>query len=82
MTNVKILSNSEKEYRKTIVGEMLKELTCIEVATNVFNLTVHKSSRSQRYLKPVEHSSMVFDILKNKVYWNARCGSVPLNVIE
>lgn len=82
MTNVKILSNSEKEYRKTIVSEMLKELTCIEVATNVFNLTVHKSSRSQRYLKPVEHSSMVFDILKNKVYWNARCGSVPLNVIE
>ena len=28
MTNVKILSNSEKEYRKTIVSEMLKELTC------------------------------------------------------
>lgn len=79
--DVKHSDDKNRYFRKKIIKEVRYNLTCIEVATNIFNLNMERSRSNARYLKPVEHSSMVFDLKRNVVYWNAR-GSTPLNVID
>lgn len=73
--------DSEEELRKKIIKELRKNLTCMEIATNILGLTIEKSKSNKRYLKTMEHSSMVFDLKENIVYWNAR-STKPYNVID
>ena len=73
--------DSEEELRKKIIKELRKNLTCVEIATNILGLTIEKSKSNKRYLKTMEHSSMVFDLKENIVYWNAR-STKPYNVID
>lgn len=61
---------------------MISNLRCIDVATNILNLNMERARNNQRYLKPIEHSSMVFDLKSNRVFWNAKTGSQPLNVVD
>lgn len=72
---------NERELRKKNIKEMKENLTCIEIATNLFGLNMERSRSNARYLKPIEHSSMVFDLKENIVYWNAK-STVPYNVID
>ena len=74
-------NNNEQELRKKLIREIRENLTCIEVATNIFSLNIERSKSNARYLKPIEHSSMVFDIKENIVYWNAK-SYTPMNVID
>lgn len=76
-----MFNNNEQELRKKIIREIKENLTCIEVATNLFSLNIERSKSNARYLKPIEHSSMVFDIKENIVYWNAK-SYTPMNVID
>lgn len=72
---------NERELRKKNIKEMKENLACIEIATNLFGLNMERSRSNARYLKPIEHSSMVFDLKENIVYWNAK-STVPYNVID
>lgn len=69
-------------YRKDKVKELLDNLTCAEVATNVLNLTMLPNRANSRYLKPAQHDSMVIDMHTNRVFWNAVTGNKPLNAIQ
>ena len=73
---------NEKAFRKENVEKLLSNLRCIDVATNILNLNMERARSNQRYLKAKEHSSMVFDLKSNRVFWNARTGSQPLNVVD
>lgn len=73
---------NEKAFRKENVKKLLSNLRCIDVATNILNLNMERARSNQRYLKAKEHSSMVFDLKSNRVFWNARTGSQPLNVVD
>lgn len=74
-------NEKERVLRKKYIEEMKENLTCIEIATNIFGLNMERSKSNARYLKPIEHSSMVFDLKKNIVYWNAQ-STVPYNLID
>lgn len=73
--------DSEEELQKKAIKELKKNLSCVEIATNILGLTIEKSKSNKRYLKTIEHSSMVFDLKENIVYWNAR-STKPYNIID
>lgn len=72
---------NEKAFRKEAVKKMINDLRCIDVATNIFGLNIQRCRENQRYVKPIEHTSMVFDLKKNIVYWNAK-STTPFNVVD
>ena len=72
---------NKKAFRKRNVKQLISDLRCIDVATNLLNLNMERARSNQRYLKPVEHSSMVFDLKTNRVYWNAQMGGQSLDVV-
>ena len=72
---------NEKAFRKEAVKKMINDLRCIDVATNIFGLNIQRCRENQRYVKPIEHGSMVFDLKKNIVYWNAK-STTPFNVVD
>lgn len=76
------MTEQEKALRKEAIKDMKTNLSCIEVATNIFGMSMMRSRSNQRYLKPVEHSSMVFDLKNNVVWWNAKTADKALNVID
>lgn len=73
---------NEKAFKKENIEKMISNLRCIDVAINILNLNMERARNNQRYLKPIEHSSMVFDLKSNRVFWNAKTGSQPLNVVD
>ena len=51
---------NEKAFKKKeIIEKMISNLRCIDVAINILNLNMERARNNQRYLKPIEHSSMV-----------------------
>lgn len=72
----------KNSFRKRNLKQLISDLRCVDVATNLLNLNMERARSNQRYLKPVEHSSMVFDLKTNRVYWNAQTGGQSLNVID
>lgn len=72
----------KNSFRKRNLKQLISDLRCVDVATNLLNLNMERARSNQRYLKPVEHSSMVFDLKTNRVYWNAQMGGQSLNVID
>lgn len=78
----KFYTKEEKEARADLIKQVKKEINVAEIASNLYGLKILQAKKGGRYLKCVEHSSMVFDLGRNCVYWNAQSGNTPLNVID
>ena len=78
---MKVFTAEEKKARRELNNEIKSNLNIVEVASSLYGLTMIGSRKGQRYLKTVEHGSMVFDLQKNFVYWNKN-GGKPMNVFD
>lgn len=81
MSKIKIYTEEEREARKEIVKDVIKNLSIAEVAVNIFGWTMLQSRDGQRYLKCLEHPSTILDLSKNIVYQNKYTGQT-MNVFE
>lgn len=69
--SVKIYTKEERQKEKQLVKEVNK-LSVAEIATNLYGLTLYSKNNNKRYMECYEHPSMVFDMQKNLVFYNAK----------
>lgn len=79
---IKIYTEDEKAKLKELTNVIRDELSILEVASNLYGLTFQKAKQGARYIKCVEHSSMVFDLQKNKAYHNAKVRRTAMSVFD
>lgn len=69
--SVKIYTKEERNKERQIAKEVNK-LSVAEIATNLYGLTLYSKNNNKRYMECYEHPSMVFDMQKNLVFYNAK----------
>lgn len=69
--SVKIYTKEEREELRKTAKEVSK-LSVAEIATNLYGLTLYSKNNNKRYMECYEHPSMVFDMQKNLVFYNAK----------
>lgn len=69
--SVKFYTKDEKnELRDLAVN--IRQLSVAEIADNVYGLTLYSKKNNARYLVCYEHPSLIFDLQKNLVFYNAK----------
>lgn len=70
--SVRIYTDQEKKELSKL-SNAVKHISVAEIADNLYGLTLYKSKSSgSRYLKCYEHPSLLFDLKKNLVFYNAK----------
>ncbi|MDQ0361574.1 DUF3991 and TOPRIM domain-containing protein [Breznakia pachnodae] len=82
MAELKFFTRDEIEARSELLKQIKREVSVVELATNLYGLKVLKSKKGSRYLKTMEHRSLVFDLQSNVAYWNGHSGNRALNPID
>ena len=69
--SVKFYTKDEKnELRDLAVN--IRQLSVAEIADNVYGLTLYSKKNNARYLVCYEYPSLIFDLQKNLVFYNAK----------
>ena len=77
----KVWTDDERKARKEMIQDIKNNLSVADVAARLYGLNFVSHRKGQRYIKAVEHSSMVFDLKNNVVYWNSH-GNHAMNAID
>ena len=73
--NFKIYDKKEKKEFTALSKAVCNSVSVAEIATNLYGLTLYTSRNNKKYLKCYEHPSLVFDLQKNLVFYNAKVTS-------
>lgn len=69
--SVKFYTKEEKNELRDLAMN-IRQLSVAEIADNVYGLTLYQKKNNARYLVCYEHPSLIFDLQKNLVFYNAK----------
>ena len=69
--SVKFYTKDEKNELRDLAMN-IRQLSVAEIADNVYGLTLYSKKNNARYLVCYEHPSLIFDLQKNLVFYNAK----------
>ena len=69
--SVKFYTKDEKNELRDLALN-IRQLSVAEIADNVYGLTLYQKKNNARYLVCYEHPSLIFDLQKNLVFYNAK----------
>lgn len=69
--SVKFYTKDEKNGLRDLAVN-IRQLSVAEIADNVYGLTLYSKKNNARYLVCYEHPSLIFDLQKNLVFYNAK----------